>query len=242
MKDVNVANDHEKVTFHEILVKKCQGELKVQTGYLDLLDMNKLSDQMTFAQSKIAEQEIMNEFAKHETTYLRRSIAFTRLVKHLYDFDFITPLMIHSWIKQILEKKSDKALEFLCMLLKVLGQTFEADTKVWLIASKHSSDSPELSDLSVYMKELENLVQEKKTSLKVRFMMMVVIKLYKNRWRKRDINTINDSNCENFPRDLLTETDETIDGNVQYTSTNDMEITLAVNSNGDLNLAKKQRT
>ena len=126
--------------------------------------------------------------------------------------------------------------------MALLGQTFEADTKVWLIASKHSSDSPELSDLSVYMKELENLVEEKKTSLKVRFMMMVVIKLYKNRWRKRDINTINDSNCENFPRDLLTETDETIDGNVQYTSTNDMEITLAVNSNGDLNLAKKQRT
>ena len=197
MKDIKVSrnvNNEETVQFHDLFIQKCQEELEVEIGNVDLFDINALSDQLSSAHSKPEEQNVLNEFARYENTFLRRSIAFTRLVKHLYNLDSISPLMIHSWIKRILTNQSDKALEFLCMLLKVLGQTFEADTNVWLIAlgEKH-----EICDLSVYMKELEKLVQQKKTSMKVRFMMMVVLKLYKQGWKKRDMKLVKESPGEN---------------------------------------------
>ena len=148
--------------------------------------MNKLSDKMLLSETKTEEQEVMNEFAKNEDKYLRRSIAFTRLLKNLYDLDTLTPMMVHGWIKLLLENGSDKSLEFLCMLMKALGETFEADTKVWMIASKDKPESSELSELQVYMEELSRLINQRKTSMKVRFMMMVVVKLHKNSWRKKD--------------------------------------------------------
>ena len=179
-------NKDDKITFYELLVKRCKEELEVEMGNIDLFDMNNLSDEMIFTQSKDDEQEVMNEFAKHENKYLRRRIAFTRMVKHLYNFDTISPIMIHGWFKQLLANQSDKALEFFCMLMKALGNTFEADTKVWLIASK---DEPGISDLSVYMEELKILVEKRKTSMKVRFMMMVVIKLQGSGWKKKERDT-----------------------------------------------------
>ena len=243
MKDVKVSkntNDEETIQFHDVLVNKCQEELEVEIGNVDLFDINALSDQMTFAHSKPEEQIVLNEFAKHENAFLKRSIAFTRLVNHLYNLDSLSPLMLHSWIKKILRNQSDKALEFLCMLMKVLGQTFEADTKVWLIALGQGGQSSEICDISVYMKELEELIQQKRTSIKVRFMLMVVLKLYKNGWKKKDTKMEKKSSGENILLNIPNEANEERideDGTQIYDS---KEFT-AVKSNDLYNAAKKQR-
>ena len=176
---------------------------------------------------------------KQENKYLRRRIAFTRLVKHLYNFDSLTPLMIHRWIKQLLANQSDKSLEFFCMLMKVLGETFEADTKVWLIASKDKQESSEFSDLSVYMEEIERLVHQRKTSMKVRFMMMVVIRLYNNGWKKRDLVIEKESQTEDLSEPLVMTLSTTVDDE----TISDIQKTAKILKGNDvLNAAKKQRT
>ena len=66
MKDVDKSsNKDQKVTFNELLIKRCKRELEVKKGNIDLFDMNKLSSKMLLSQTKNEEQEVMNKFAKN---------------------------------------------------------------------------------------------------------------------------------------------------------------------------------
>ena len=71
------------------------------------------------------------------------------------------------------------------MLLKAIGKSFEADKKIWMMASKDQMEISTFSDLSQYMNKLASLVEQRKTSKKVRFMMMVVLKLQANKWENK---------------------------------------------------------
>merc|ERR1711893_476468 len=127
----------------------------------------------------------MNEFGKQEAKFLRRTISFIRLLKYLYHLDILTPTTVHGWIKDLLTFGSDKSIEFVCMLLKAIGKSFEADTKIWMMASRDQMEISTFSDLSQYMNKLASFVEQRKTSKKVRFMMMVVLKLQANNWENK---------------------------------------------------------
>ena len=110
---------------------------------------------------------------------------------------------------------------------------------MWLTTSKDKQESSEFSDLSVYMEEIERLVHQRKTSMKVRFMMMVVIRLYNNGWKKRDLVIEKESQTEDLSEPLVMTLSTTVDDE----TISDIQKTAKILKGNDvLNAAKKQRT
>ena len=86
---------------------------------------------------------------------------------------------MHECVQELLSSNpsdwSDPNLEGLCRLLTTVGQKLDIETKrlsfYWLC------------DLSNYIKQMIKLVDEKKTSSRVRFLLQDVIDLSKNGWK-----------------------------------------------------------
>ena len=97
----------------------------------------------------------------------------------------LDPLLqvMHVCIRKLLSSNpsnwSDPSLEGLCRLLTTVGQKLDIETK------KRLSKGPvrRLCDLSSYIKQMIKLVDETKTSSRVRFLLQDVIVLSKNGWK-----------------------------------------------------------
>ena len=100
-----------------------------------------------------------------------------RFIGELYNLDMLIPRIMHDCIRKLLSSNpsdwSDPSLEGLCRLLTTVGQKLDIETDDWLW----------LCDLSSYIKQIIKLVDEKKTSSRVRFLLQDVIDLSKNGWK-----------------------------------------------------------
>ena len=91
--------------------------------------------------------------------------------------------IIHDCIRKLLisSPSDEAAMECLCRLLTTVGQALDKETKDRLAKGPIQG----LVDLGSYFKEMMKLVEQKKTSARVRFMMQDVIELRFNGWKKR---------------------------------------------------------
>jgi len=167
------------VNFRKLLISRCQKEF--EKDYTENLDRERYVQDMAAAVNVDDKKRIMMEFEAKEMELRKRSFGNLRFIGELYKRQMLTARIIHECIKKLLVTTDDESLECLCILVTTVGQDLEAETQGRLAKGPQQG----ISDLGVYFKEIKKLVNEKKTSSRVRFLMQEVIELRLNRWTKR---------------------------------------------------------
>ena len=106
-----------------------------------------------------------------------------RFIGELYKLGMLTARIMHECVRKLLSSNpsDEESLECLCRLVTTVGQNLDIETKSRLAKGPVQG----LCDMSNYFKEMNKLVNEKKTSSRVRFLLQDVIDLSENGWRKR---------------------------------------------------------
>ena len=84
---------------------------------------------------------------------------------------------------KLLKETDEESLECLCRLMTTVGQELESETKGRL--EKGGNGALNLRPIESYFREMVKIIEEKKTSSRVRFLMQDVVDLRNNRWQKR---------------------------------------------------------
>ena len=126
------------------------------------------------------------EYEAMEMKARKRSFGNISFIGELYKLGMLTARIMHECVRKLLlSNPSDEvALECLCRLLTTVGKSLEKETKVKLA----KGPVPGLNDMSNYFSEMNKLVDQRKTSARVRFLMQDVIDLQRNGWKKRREN------------------------------------------------------
>ena len=95
----------------------------------------------------------------------------------------LTARIMHECVRKLLavDPSDEESLECLCRLVTTVGQNLDIETKSRLAKGPVQG----LCDMSNYFKEMNKLVNDKKTSSRVRFLLQDVVDLERNGWRKR---------------------------------------------------------
>ncbi|XP_055958562.1 eukaryotic translation initiation factor 4 gamma 1-like isoform X2 [Patella vulgata] len=175
MQHVKVPSDSkpgEKIDCRVILLTKCQREFEKDKD-LDLETGQKKIDE---GDSEDVKKQLQEEMEIAVTTARRRSIANIRFLGELFQLTMFTKTAVRDCVSKLLQSKDEINLECLSILLTIIGK--ELDT----VTTK--------SEIDQYFQEIQEIVTEKKTSSRVRFMLQDVIDLRSCNWvpRREDNN------------------------------------------------------
>jgi len=178
--DKRVLKDGKPLDFRTLLLQRCQYEFK--KDYMEDLDKQKYEDDLSKAESDDEKKNITAEFEAQEMKLRRRSLGNIRFIGELYKIGMLQSKIMHECIRKLLEQTDEESLECLCRLVTTVGQALDQKTKEFL-ANNKSKDG--INSLDVYFDKMNEIIREKKTSARVRFLMQDVIDLRKANWVKR---------------------------------------------------------
>lgn len=171
-----------EVAFRKLLITRCQSEF--EKDYMEGLDKDQYLAQMADPNLDEAEKKKKkDEFEAMEMRARRRSLGNIRFIGELYKLQMLTVRIMHECVAKLLKEVDEESLECLCRLMTTVGQELEADTKVRL--EKGGEQAVRLRPIDFYFREMLKIINEKKTSSRVRFLMQDVVDLRNNRWQKR---------------------------------------------------------
>jgi len=176
---IDGGKEEEFVNFRKLLISRCQKEF--EKDYMENLDREKYVQDMAAADTDDAKKKLKAEFEQLEMKLRRRSLGNIRFIGELYKLHMLTARIMHECVKKLLMTTDEESLECLCRLVTTVGQDLETETQGRLAKGPQTG----INDLSVYFKEMGKLVEQKKISSRVRFLMQDVIELRLNGWKKR---------------------------------------------------------
>jgi len=176
---VDGGKEEEYVNFRKLLISRCQKEF--EKDYMENLDRDKYVQDMAAATTEDDKKRVKIEFEQMEMKLRRRSLGNIRFIGELYKLHMLTARIMHECVKKLLMTTDEESLECLCRLVTTVGKDLEEETNGRL----SKGPQPGINDLSVYFKEMSKLVEQKKISSRVRFLMQDVIELRINGWKKR---------------------------------------------------------
>jgi len=176
---IDGGKEEEFVNFRKLLISRCQKEF--EKDYMESLDRDKYVQDTAQAESEDVKKKIRIEFEQMEMKLRRRSLGNIRFIGELYKLNMLTARIMHECVKKLLVTTDEESLECLCRLVTTVGQDLDIETQGRLAKGPQTG----INDLSVYFKEMSKLVEQKKISSRVRFLMQDVIELRLNGWKKR---------------------------------------------------------
>jgi len=176
---VDGGKEEEYVNFRKLLISRCQKEF--EKDYMENLDREKYVQDMAAATTEDDKKRVKIEFEQMEMKLRRRSLGNIRFIGELYKLNMLTARIMHECVKKLLMTTDEESLECLCRLVTTVGKDLEEETTGRL----SKGPQPGINDLSVYFKEMSKLVEQRKISSRVRFLMQDVIELRLNGWKKR---------------------------------------------------------
>ncbi|KAK3598299.1 hypothetical protein CHS0354_010275 [Potamilus streckersoni] len=161
------------VNFRALLLTRCQREFeKANSSEKEFDTKRKEIEKATMEEQKLQMKE---ELEYEETKAKRRSLGNIRFIGELFKLKMLTENIMHDCVFKLLRTKDEENLECLCRLLKTIGK--ELDTE----KAKPRMDQ--------YFQQMIKIVNEKKLSSRVRFMLQDVIELRRGKWvPRRDDN------------------------------------------------------
>ena len=157
------------VTFRKLLLTKCQQEFEQDKE--NEKEIMCLSEMIESAGTE--EEKKLLEVRKSEAMVAakRRSLGNIRFIGELFKLTMLTENIMHECLSKLLKGYEDEDnIECLCKLLTTIGKDID------------SPKSKFQSRVEAYFGEMRRLVDEKKTTTRIRFMMMDVIDLRKGGW------------------------------------------------------------
>ncbi|KAL3861767.1 hypothetical protein ACJMK2_007788 [Sinanodonta woodiana] len=162
-----------EVNFRAMLVTRCQHEFKkANSSEKEFNSKRKDIERDTTEEQK---QQMKEELEAEETKAKRRYLGNIRFIGELFKLKMLTENIMHDCVFKLLPSKDEENLECLCRLLKTIGKELETDK------AKPRMDQ--------YFAVMQKIVNEKKLSSRVRFMLQDVIELRQGKWvPRRDDN------------------------------------------------------
>jgi translation initiation factor 4G len=147
-----------EVAFRTMLINRCQKEFL--KDYISEEQKSSYTRSMEAAASEDERKRLTEEFAQLEMRQRRRSLGNIRFIGELFKQEMMTGPIMHSIISKLLAATDEESLESLCSFLTTVGQILEEKT----IANTKK-------DLEDYFVKMAEIIREKKTSSRVRFLM-----------------------------------------------------------------------
>lgn len=181
--------DTGQAVFKKELLNKCQTEFNnhVANENAILEKLKPLHTELSQIGEGHRKTEITMQLEEEERKLRRRSVGTVRFIGELYRQNMLLTSIMEWCVVTLLNIRSEEKLECLCKLLTTVGQKMEHQT------FDEEYDKKYYRDLTLYFQQMQQIASDKKQSKissRVRFMLMDVIELRKNKWvpRRTDSN------------------------------------------------------
>ncbi|XP_066544926.1 eukaryotic translation initiation factor 4 gamma 1-like [Amia ocellicauda] len=157
------------VTFRQLLLRNCKTEFEKDQGGAEVVEKKqKELDACLVIKTKLIFFKCKEAKGKHR----RRAVGNIQFIGQLLKVKMLNENTMHNCvIVQLLRKQDEESLECLCRLLSTIGKDLDSEK------SKPPMDQ--------YFKQMEQIVKERKTSSRIRFMLQDVLDLRKDNWVPR---------------------------------------------------------
>eukprot|EP00105_Crassostrea_gigas_P013648 XP_011430027.1 PREDICTED: eukaryotic translation initiation factor 4 gamma 3 isoform X5 [Crassostrea gigas] len=180
IKVASTSKQGEYVNFRAILLTRCQKEFDKDS----VKEMEEMRKVIAETQDPQKREELCEELKMVEVKARNRSIGNIRFIGELFDLKMLTEKIMHDCLFNLLKTKDEERLKSVCELFLRFGKTLDTER------AKPRMDQ--------YFNQMDKIIQEKKTSSRVRFMLQDVIDLRKCKWISNSKNT-NSKTKTQFP-------------------------------------------
>ncbi|XP_066579497.1 uncharacterized protein LOC136770503 [Amia ocellicauda] len=157
----------ETVTFRTLLLNRCLKEFEMEE---DGDEVFKKKQKMLDASLGEERQRLRVELQEAKRKAQRRSLGHIKFFGELFKVKVLTEAMMHACIFKLL-KNHEESLECLCRLLSTIGKDLDLET------AKTRMDQ--------YFSQMEQIIRERKTSPRIRFLLQDVLDLRRDNWVPR---------------------------------------------------------
>lgn len=175
LKRVTKEGSDEVVDFRSLLLEQCRNEF--QRDYISESDRKKYAEDMKNAENEEEKRKVKAEFELLESKMRKRSLGNMRFIGELYLQQLTRQQIIHqNIISRLLSTIEEESLECLCRFLTTCGAKLQADQV------NIPENMREQFSFDRYFARIKTIIDEKKTSSRVRFMLQDLIELRANKW------------------------------------------------------------
>ncbi|KAF7695915.1 hypothetical protein HF521_006009 [Silurus meridionalis] len=165
--DVPMANKpHSNVNFRTLLLHRCQKEFDKDKTSNDVLD--KKQQELEAAVSASERERLQDELEEAKNQACRKTKGNMKFIGQLFKLRMLTESIIHNCVVKLLKRNDEGSLECLSILLTTAGKEIDLEMGK--------------SRMDQYIKQIEKIINERKTSSRIRFMLQDVIDLRLNNW------------------------------------------------------------
>ncbi|KAL1455160.1 hypothetical protein WDU94_009274 [Cyamophila willieti] len=161
------------VNFNNLLLNKCQQEFEKNECEERKNDIN--IKEIEAEPDLERRKELRLVFEEEERLIRKRSVGNCRFIGELYKLNMLTTKIMHYCISDLLRKTEEEPLERACKLLSTIGRDLES----------HEKDATIMKGYFTRMEDLASKKNNNTISSRVRFMLLDVIDLRKNKWVPR---------------------------------------------------------
>ncbi|XP_053357966.1 eukaryotic translation initiation factor 4 gamma 1-like [Clarias gariepinus] len=151
------------VNFHSLLLNRCQEEFEKVRDKDKIVKQEKLN-----AATEEACPKIKDKLEEEKSQLHRRSLGNIKFIGELFKLKMVTEPIMQYCITKLLKNQTEDSLECLCKLLTTIGKDLNFEK------TKPCMDQ--------YFHQMEKIIQERKISSRIRFILQNVLDLRRNNW------------------------------------------------------------
>ncbi|XP_019647118.1 PREDICTED: eukaryotic translation initiation factor 4 gamma 1-like [Branchiostoma belcheri] len=160
------SKDHprEMINFRQVLLRRCKAEFE---------RISELGQKISRGQQllEVVPEEEKPKLQLELLMAKRRALAMVSLIGELFKLKLLTANIMHSCVEKLLKACSEESLECLCLLLTTMGKELDLEQ------SKAKVDQ--------YFETLHQIINQKRASTRMCFLMRDLIDLRMNDWEPR---------------------------------------------------------
>ncbi|XP_077412357.1 eukaryotic translation initiation factor 4 gamma 1a isoform X2 [Vanacampus margaritifer] len=157
------------VTFRKLLLNRCQKEFEKDQDDDEFFD--KKQKEMEASKDEEERERMRLELEESRDKARRRSLGNIKFIGELFKLKMLTEAIMHDCVVKLLKNHDEESLECLCRLLSTIGKDLDFEK------AKPRMDQ--------YFHQMEKIIKEKKTSSRIRFMLLDVLDLRRCNWVPR---------------------------------------------------------
>ncbi|KAJ3594964.1 hypothetical protein NHX12_004269 [Muraenolepis orangiensis] len=157
------------VTFRNLLLNRCQKEFEKDQA--DDVIFEKKQKELDASKDDEERDRLKVELEESKTQARRRSLGNIKFIGELFKLKMLTEAIMHDCVVKLLKNHDEESLECLCRLLSTIGKDLDFEKA-----------KPRMEQ---YFTQLDKVTKERKTSSRIRFMLLDVLDLRRCKWVPR---------------------------------------------------------
>ena len=163
----------------KLLLSRCQREF--ESDMYKEIDIETRLKEIEETEDLEKRKSLETELDEDKRKARKRQLGIIKFIGDLYTFNMIQPRIMIDCIKKLISERDEDSLECLCTLLRSIGGKLES--------TLCGRENP--IDLTEYISTLEDIVNKRETTARVRFMIQDILDMRKDGWKFRKIQDEN---------------------------------------------------